>query len=195
MTALDKLAADIRSEHEACVQHARSAVEHAIKAGELLIEAKSQVKHGEWLPWLAENFPASRETARKYVQLAEANYNRSCNLDEAESIRDGLAKVAKQRQPASVPVIRPGKLIYEPIVAREPDPEPDPAIERQQAVDGARNYFRFARDGILAQVELGLTEEQEAALRGDIIALARDFAAVTTPIDWDAEFGDLLEGK
>ena len=56
-TKLDELAADIAAEHEQAQQHFKTALEHAIAAGQKLIEAKALVAHGQWLPWLAENFP------------------------------------------------------------------------------------------------------------------------------------------
>jgi hypothetical protein len=93
---LTRLAASIRVEHEAAERHARSAVEHAIRAGELLIEAKAQVAHGEWLPWLAENFPARPVTAQRYMRLA-VNASRVTHLDEAESIREALAVLAEPK--------------------------------------------------------------------------------------------------
>jgi len=69
-----KVAADLTSEilaeHEAVKAACRDAVAHAFRVGELLIEAKAQVKHGEWLPWLAANVPFSQSMARGYMQLA-----------------------------------------------------------------------------------------------------------------------------
>jgi len=67
------LAQDIRREHEAAQQAFASAVEHAVRCGELLAEAKAQVRHGAWLPWLAENFLASVRTAQGYMRLAAAS--------------------------------------------------------------------------------------------------------------------------
>jgi len=64
------LTQDIRREHEAAQRAFASAVEHAVRCGELLAEAKAQIRHGEWLPWLAENFPASVRTAQGYMRLA-----------------------------------------------------------------------------------------------------------------------------
>ena len=61
MTAIDRsnslvdLAARIKIEHEAATDAMARGAEHAIKAGELLIEAKEQLKHGQWLPWLREH--------------------------------------------------------------------------------------------------------------------------------------------
>jgi Protein of unknown function (DUF3102) len=60
--------------------------EHAINAGRLLIEAKAQLEHGQWLPWLQEHCQVSERTARPYMRLArhaaelEANRQRDAGL-------------------------------------------------------------------------------------------------------------------
>lgn len=78
----------------------RSAVEHAIRAGDLLIEAKAQVRHGEWLPWLAENFPASERLAQSYMRLA-ANPQRSAHFDSVDAALKELAEPrAEPEEPA-----------------------------------------------------------------------------------------------
>jgi predicted transcriptional regulator len=46
--SLGKLAEEINAEHRACEAALRSGLRHAVRAGELLTEAKGQVKHGEW---------------------------------------------------------------------------------------------------------------------------------------------------
>jgi hypothetical protein len=68
----------------------QSAVRHAIRAGELLTEAKSQVKHGEWLPWLEANFPGSDRSARQYMRLARE----SARVADLPTIRDAVALLA-----------------------------------------------------------------------------------------------------
>jgi hypothetical protein len=68
--SLGDLAARIRSEHEATAAAMKRGVGHAIAAGGLLIEAKAQLKHGEWLPWLTEHCAMSDRTARLYMRLA-----------------------------------------------------------------------------------------------------------------------------
>jgi hypothetical protein len=68
---LPDLAAGIRREIEAAESDFQSAVQHAIQAGALLIDAKAQVKHGGWLPWLEANFPGSVRSAQGYMRLAE----------------------------------------------------------------------------------------------------------------------------
>jgi hypothetical protein len=67
---LAAIAADLRHEVEQADQQWQSAVGHAIRAGELLIEAKTQVEHGEWLPWLEANFPGSVRSAQGYMRIA-----------------------------------------------------------------------------------------------------------------------------
>lgn len=62
----------ILEEHEACERADREWVSHAIECGRLLAEVKAQLRHGEWGPWLADNFPASMRTAQTYMQLAAA---------------------------------------------------------------------------------------------------------------------------
>jgi hypothetical protein len=67
---LATIATELCREVEQAEQHWQSAVAHAIRAGELLFEAKTQVKHGRWLPWLEANFPGSVRTAQGYMRLA-----------------------------------------------------------------------------------------------------------------------------
>ncbi|WP_373284265.1 DUF3102 domain-containing protein [Gordonia jinhuaensis] len=47
--------------------------------GKVLITVKILVKHGEWLPWLEENFEGSQPAASRYMTLAE-NYSRVNSL-------------------------------------------------------------------------------------------------------------------
>jgi hypothetical protein len=42
----------------------RNDVASIIKRGQLLLEAKEQVEHGKWLPWLEENFDMAERSAR-----------------------------------------------------------------------------------------------------------------------------------
>lgn len=92
--SLDGLAEVAVAEHEAFERDAHSAVAHAIRAGEALIAAKAKVRHGDWLPWLADHFPASETTAQRYMRLA-ANPARVTDL---ESIRAGIAELAVPRE-------------------------------------------------------------------------------------------------
>ena len=44
-------------------------IEHYRKAGEMLLEAKEQVEHGEWKGWVDRNFHLSYKTATRYMAL------------------------------------------------------------------------------------------------------------------------------
>lgn len=63
-------ASQINREHEASEAAWGNAVEHACRAGQLLIEAKAQLKHGEWMPWVEANCAFSQSTANAYMQVA-----------------------------------------------------------------------------------------------------------------------------
>jgi len=67
---LENLAAEINAEHRACDAALRNGLAHAVKAGQLLVEAKTHTKHGEWGGWLADNFEGSVRTAQAYMRVA-----------------------------------------------------------------------------------------------------------------------------
>jgi hypothetical protein len=69
--SLTDLAARINAEHEAAGGALKRSLQHAIAAGELLLEAKDQLKHGQWLPWLKEHCQISERTARLYMRVAK----------------------------------------------------------------------------------------------------------------------------
>jgi hypothetical protein len=66
---LDGLAFGIRDKHQAALSAAANAVSLAREAGELLIQAKGQVAHGQWAEWLKANVPFSERTAQGYMRL------------------------------------------------------------------------------------------------------------------------------
>ena len=83
--SLTDLAARIVAEHQAVSTALKDSVRHAIAAGELLIEAKGQLKHGQWLPWLKDHCTISERTAQLYMRVAK-------NREEVEKqIRNGVA--------------------------------------------------------------------------------------------------------
>jgi hypothetical protein len=86
--SLTDLAARIRAEHEAVSEGLKESVRHAIAAGELLIEAKGQLGHGQWLPWLRDRCTISEGTAQLYMRVAK-------NRAEIEAqIRNGVAALS-----------------------------------------------------------------------------------------------------
>jgi hypothetical protein len=67
---LADLAAQIRVEHEAFTAAMKRGVQHAVTAGEMLIEAKARMKHGQWLPWLRDHCSMPGRTASLYMRMA-----------------------------------------------------------------------------------------------------------------------------
>jgi hypothetical protein len=53
--SLDDLAQRITTEHQQIMGAKRNIVERAMKAGDLLIQAKAKAGHGNWLNWLKAN--------------------------------------------------------------------------------------------------------------------------------------------
>ena len=68
--AIDALAAEIRTQHDAVRRAAETATEHAIRCGLLLIEARAGLAHGQWLPWVKTHCALSERTAQTYMRLA-----------------------------------------------------------------------------------------------------------------------------
>ena len=58
----------------------------ATVTGVALVYAKELLGHGDWLPWLEENFNGSQPTASRYMKMAEANYSPMTNLDPPKHV-------------------------------------------------------------------------------------------------------------
>ena len=67
---LPVLAEEIKRAHIGVMDAAKTVAERAIEAGNALIEAKSLVKHGEWLPFLKEHCALPERTAQLYMKIA-----------------------------------------------------------------------------------------------------------------------------
>lgn len=67
---LAELADTANREHAAAEEAARSWLEHAVTIGEVLLEAKRQVPHGEWTMWIEDNVRFSRAAANLYIRVA-----------------------------------------------------------------------------------------------------------------------------
>jgi hypothetical protein len=67
---LAALAEQIKREHAAAEQAWKESVRHAIRCGELLLQAKAKLEHGQWQPWLRKHVKFAARTARDYMALA-----------------------------------------------------------------------------------------------------------------------------
>ena len=115
------LATEINAKHGQTINSARTTLESAREAGELLIEAKAQVDHGQWATWLSENCPdLSQRTANEYKRVFE-------NWEAIESklavtanltIGSALSAIAKPKEQAE-PTAK-----LEPVASAQSTPEP-----------------------------------------------------------------------
>jgi hypothetical protein len=94
--SLADLAARIREEHGLVIESLKRGLEHAIRAGDLLREAKAQLAHGEWLPWL-DQCDISDRTARHYMRLSRyAPELKSANFADL-TITDAVHAIEKPK--------------------------------------------------------------------------------------------------
>lgn len=105
---LEQLAAVANREHDAAEEQQerfrdamRSSLQHALRAGEALLEAKERLGHGEYGKWETRHFHGSAKLAYLYRKLADpANRQRVSDLPAATSIRGALEAIAGQEPPA-----------------------------------------------------------------------------------------------
>lgn len=64
-----------------------------LEIGRRLIEAKKQLSHGEWLPWLEEKVDFSPRSAQRFMKLAEG-YAEKCDTVTLLGARKALALLA-----------------------------------------------------------------------------------------------------
>jgi hypothetical protein len=100
--SLTDLAVRIRQEHEASAGAIERGAQHAMNAGDLLIEAKAQLKHGQWLPWLRDHCSMSERTAQLYMRMAKARPEVEANTQHVAdlSLRGAMAVIAPDEREA-----------------------------------------------------------------------------------------------
>lgn len=91
------LAAEVARLHTEAEAHSKEAAEKAIKAGLALIEAKSLVKHGEWMGWLAGAAINDRK-AQRYMQIARSGL-KSDTVSDLGGIKGTIAFLGKWQPP------------------------------------------------------------------------------------------------
>lgn len=172
---LPSLAAQINAAHDMASRSAQAAITHAIAVGEGLIEAKSLVDHGQWLPWLTENFDFSERTAQDYMRLAkhrdevQSNPQRVADLP----IREALKAIRKARPVEP----NPDPAFDVPLVPAQIAPPPDDDIPSPPRTFSASDINRgaFAEiigvDAVAMQTEIDELREYAAALERDVAEL------------------------
>jgi Protein of unknown function (DUF3102) len=100
--SLAKLAEEINQEHQAFRGAFKATFRSALRAGDLLNEAKAQAGHGDWTGWVEENCEFSMRTAQVYMRLANNREAVEKNLKSAEpahlSIEDVLRELSSPKE-------------------------------------------------------------------------------------------------
>jgi hypothetical protein len=101
--SLDHLALQIHREHQSAVSAAGTAIEHARRCGELLIQAKARIGHGGFLRWVTDHCHVGERQARNYMRVAQnweaiANRQRASDLTLRQALaltrrRDGIIEL------------------------------------------------------------------------------------------------------
>ncbi|CCQ73919.1 DUF3102 domain-containing protein [Magnetospira sp. QH-2] len=86
-TPLSLLANAINHHHDLVKSHTKGMLLEAQAAGEKLLQAKKEVEHGEFKPWIAENCWFSYATAKRYMRVAKL-HDKGLKVEPFE---DGMA--------------------------------------------------------------------------------------------------------
>lgn len=144
-TTLAEIAIAINKEHVAVGTAINAGLDHARRAGQLLIEAKARLSHGKWLPWLHANFAGSRRTAQVYIRIASKYSELAANAQQSAHLsqRDVLDLLTEKQSVVPVPAnghgemsvvttVRENTRVQEPKSALLPavPPIPSPDIPR-----------------------------------------------------------------
>jgi len=94
---VDSKAIEINHEHDLFQQSMQTGLEHAIRCGELLIEAKGWTEYGEFQGWIENNCSFAYRTAAQYMKLA-LNVHDHALLNNAKSIGEALKLLSKPKE-------------------------------------------------------------------------------------------------
>lgn len=111
---LDDLATEINAAHAACGSALRTGLDHALRCGDAMIAAKSQIIHGAWLGWLERHCPnISTRQAQGYMRLARNRNALEANTKPVShlGVREALALLADPN-PVDGPLPDAGHELY-----------------------------------------------------------------------------------
>ncbi len=143
------LATEINVEHQAAYAKAGEALQHARRAGELLVQVKAEVGHGAWLPWLKAHCSFSERTAQGYMRLTqgwEALQAKSATVADL-GLREALTLLAES--PAAAALAEEGP----PLSGSIQDAEDPGEYLRSAAI---AEIYRLAPGAILTAVSMQL---------------------------------------
>lgn len=106
-----KLDNAIQRGHAAAGAHMKGYEEAATVTGVLLRERKHRLPHGEWYPWLEENFAGTPQTATKYIRMADEAVPQienpvSISTPESEVPEDGCDDAPEPTEAEAYTILR-----------------------------------------------------------------------------------------
>lgn len=158
---LTALAADIRAAQAELACAAQTAAAKAIAIGHMLIEAKTKLRHGAWLPWLSEHAAMSERTAQGYMRLARSGM-------KSETVAEiGIRAALALTRPARIP-----RLAADEFIIGHTDTDPETEESRVLYLWPANDEgFRWA---VVMVIPAGGGAPQE------VLSLEKPFDAVHT---------------
>jgi hypothetical protein len=191
---LDELAQEINQEHQAFRRAFKATYRSALRAGDLLIEAKAEAGHGNWAAWVEENCEFSMRTAQVYMRLSSNREEVEELLKCAEaahlSIEGALSVIASQRETPVVDVLA-GEV--SPYRAYPPDSRDVLEEAKLGKEPGAIEQMEKFAEGREALAELNNEDETEGArlyVRGKIADLGRAVHEIAPEEAAKREFAD-----
>ena len=190
-----------------------------IEIGRRLTEAKAQLKHGEWLPWLREKVEFSETSAQNFMRIAREYGNthlvgdlgaskalvllalspveRDEFLSEKHDVRGAEKTVPEMSARELEEAIRQRKIaeLKAEETARELNRQKEATAEAEAAAEKAQEAAEAQRDEARKAVENAeagrkAAEEQAAALRAELEKARKSAAAMDNKAL--AEFGVLF---
>jgi hypothetical protein len=158
---LPDLVYSIQMEFNRAEKAANTALDHAVRCGQMLRAAKERIPHGSWMKWVENNTTLPHSTVTTFMHLA-ANSQRVGNLG---TIRGALKLLADGRKKEPTRQLSESYVPFdgEPTTAVLPVPVPVPVpAPRQRATNYAEIVEQPATPTAPPQIELETTAEIEA---------------------------------
>jgi hypothetical protein len=103
LTVVKALEPQINAEHMKAMEGAKSYMEHAMKAGDLLANAKKILPHGAFQNWITDNLAFTVRTAQNYMRAAaHRKEHASANV---EQISDAYSTLTEPKPIRDVPEV------------------------------------------------------------------------------------------
>ncbi len=93
--SLTDLAKQISAAHGEALAAARTSLEHARKAGQLLLRVKERLPHGKFMSWVEASCPFKRSTAGNYMRIAKDWQSLQLAEGEPTTIAGALQQLAE----------------------------------------------------------------------------------------------------